>query len=81
MPTVLGLPTVKAAIKSLPLVGPLFDILMPKRPPLTDDQFQDEMARRRERLHLTTNDVVIGCPLCLTPPPPPARVATGAAQP
>jgi hypothetical protein len=22
------------------------------------------MARRRERLHLTRNDVVIGCPLC-----------------
>jgi mono/diheme cytochrome c family protein len=36
---------------------------------LTDDQFQEEMAKRRERLHLTKNDVVIGCPLCLTPPP------------
>jgi mono/diheme cytochrome c family protein len=48
---------------------------------LTDDQFQDEMARRRERLHLTKNDVVIGCPLCLAPPPLPARVATGGAQP
>jgi hypothetical protein len=32
---------------------------------LTDEQFQEEMARRRERLHLTKNDVVIGCPLCL----------------
>jgi len=31
---------------------------------LTDEQFQAEMARRRERLHLTRNDVVIGCPLC-----------------
>jgi hypothetical protein len=31
---------------------------------LTDDQFQDEMAKRRERLHLTKNDNVIGCPLC-----------------
>jgi hypothetical protein len=35
---------------------------------LTDDQFQEEMARRRERLHLTRNDVVIGCPLCLVAP-------------
>jgi len=48
---------------------------------LTDDQFQDEMARRRERLHLTKNDVVIGCPLCLAPPPAPPRAATGGAQP
>jgi hypothetical protein len=32
---------------------------------LTDEQFQEEMKRRRERLHLTKNDVVIGCPLCL----------------
>jgi hypothetical protein len=36
---------------------------------LTDEQFQEEMAARRERLHLTRNDVVIGCPLCLVPPP------------
>jgi mono/diheme cytochrome c family protein len=35
---------------------------------LTDDQFQEEMAKRRERLHLTKNDVVIGCPLCLVTP-------------
>jgi hypothetical protein len=35
---------------------------------LTDDQFQEEMARRRDRLHLTRNDVVIGCPLCLVTP-------------
>jgi hypothetical protein len=31
---------------------------------LTDEQFQDEMAKRRERLHITKNDNVIGCPLC-----------------
>jgi hypothetical protein len=31
---------------------------------LTDEQFQDEMAKRRERLHVTKNDNVIGCPLC-----------------
>ena len=37
---------------------------------LSDDEFQKEMARRRERLKLTKNDVVIGCPLCLIEPPP-----------
>jgi hypothetical protein len=42
---------------------------------LTDEQFQDEMAKRRERLHLTKNDVVIGCPLCLVRPAP-ARADT-----
>ncbi len=37
---------------------------------LTEEQFQQEMAERREKLKLTRNDVVIGCPLCnLTPPP------------
>jgi hypothetical protein len=41
---------------------------------LTDEQFQQEMAQRRARLHLTKNDVVIGCPLCLviTPQAKPA---------
>jgi hypothetical protein len=43
---------------------------------LNDEQFQDEMAKRRQHLHLTKNDVVIGCPLCLSPPPP-ATKATG----
>jgi hypothetical protein len=33
---------------------------------LTDQQFLEEMAHRRERLKLTRNDVVIGCPLCLS---------------
>jgi hypothetical protein len=37
---------------------------------LSDEQFQEEMARRREKLGLTKNDVVIGCPLCLVIPPP-----------
>jgi hypothetical protein len=32
---------------------------------LSDEQFQQEMAQRRSKLHLTKNDVVIGCPLCL----------------
>ncbi len=35
---------------------------------LTDEQFQQEMARRRQKLHLTKNDVMIGCPLCLVIP-------------
>ena len=38
---------------------------------LTDEQFQDEMAKRRDKLHLTKNDDVIGCPLCLVAPPSP----------
>jgi hypothetical protein len=47
---------------------------------LTDEQFQEEMARRRERLHLTRNDVVIGCPLCGVAPTPAAK-ATQQQQP
>jgi hypothetical protein len=31
---------------------------------LTEEQFEQEMATRREKLHVTANDVVIGCPLC-----------------
>ena len=31
---------------------------------LTDEQFQAEMNQRREKLKLSKNDVVIGCPLC-----------------
>lgn len=31
---------------------------------LTDEQFEAEMAARREKLKLTRNKVVIGCPLC-----------------
>jgi hypothetical protein len=37
------------------------------------------MAKRRERLHLTKNDNVIGCPLCLVTPPQPQK-STGAPQ-
>jgi hypothetical protein len=45
---------------------------------LTDEQFQQEMAERRAKLHLTKNDVVIGCPLCLVDfTPPPARNTAG----
>jgi hypothetical protein len=45
---------------------------------LSDAQFQEEMAKRREKLRLTRNDVVIGCPLCLVDlTPPPARNTGG----
>ena len=45
---------------------------------LSDQQFQDEMAARRERLHLTKNDTVIGCPLCnVIPTNPLLRALTG----
>jgi len=47
---------------------------------LTDEQFQQEMAERREKLHLTKNDVVIGCPLCLVTPTPPSTRSTGGNQ-
>ena len=39
---------------------------------LTDEQFAAEMAARREKLKLTRNSVVIGCPLCNIAPQPPA---------
>ena len=35
---------------------------------LTDEQFQQEMADRREILDLGVNDHVIGCPLCMVIP-------------
>jgi hypothetical protein len=35
---------------------------------LTEEQFIEEMAQRRERLSLGPNDHVIGCPLCLVIP-------------
>ncbi len=38
---------------------------------LTDEQFAAEMAARREKLKLTRNSVVIGCPLCNIAPQPP----------
>ena len=47
---------------------------------LNDEQFQEEMAKRREQLHLTKNDNVIGCPLCLVMPPAPAMRPTGSQQ-
>ena len=35
---------------------------------MTQEQFEEEMALRRERLSLGPNDHVIGCPLCLVIP-------------
>ena len=40
---------------------------------LTEEQFQEEMARRRERLKLTPNTYTIGCPLCAIPLATPTR--------
>src|SRR5579872_592755 len=49
---------------------------------LTDEQFYAEMAKRREKLKLTKNDVVIGCPLCNGDPiAPPAMRKPKAATP
>ena len=42
---------------------------------MTDEQFQKEMAERREKLHLTANDILIGCPLCNAVPKPGYRAA------
>ena len=39
---------------------------------LTDEQFVEAMAERRENLNLTKGDYVIGCPLCLATIPPPS---------
>jgi hypothetical protein len=38
--------------------------------PLTDDEFQQEMAERRKKLGPNRPDVIIGCPLCNVTPPP-----------
>jgi hypothetical protein len=43
-----------------------------QRVSLTDEQFRDEMARRRSKLNLTPNDNLIGCPLCTFTAPRPA---------
>ena len=47
---------------------------------LTDEQFQEEMAKRRDHLKITKNDNVIGCPLCNVIPPPAATKTAGAPQ-
>ncbi|MBL4821679.1 MAG: cytochrome c, partial [Gammaproteobacteria bacterium] len=43
---------------------------------LTDEQFFEAMAERRDNLNLGPNDHVIGCPLCLAPLVAPAPVTT-----
>ena len=57
---------------------------------LTDEQFQQEMMKRREQMQLTQSDVFLGCPLCnvaprLTPAAPlntaPASPAASATRP
>jgi hypothetical protein len=51
---------------------------------LTDEQFYAEMAKRREKLKLTPDDVLIGCPLCnsdpVAPPAMKAKTPTGGGQ-
>jgi len=50
---------------------------------LTDEQFQEEMVKRAQKLRLTRNDVVIGCPLCISvglAPPPSAPRPSGGQQ-
>jgi len=39
---------------------------------LTEEQFQEEMAARREKRKMKKNDYFIDCPLCGVPPPPKA---------
>jgi len=47
--------------------------------PLSDAEFQQEMAKRREALGPNRPDVIVGCPLCNVIPPPPT--AATAAKP
>jgi hypothetical protein len=46
---------------------------------LTDEQFYAEMDKRRQKLKLTRNDVLIGCPLCNGDPVPPPAMKKQAA--
>ena len=46
---------------------------------LTDDQFQAEMAKRRQNMK-SRNDYDIGCPLCWAPPAPQRPVSTAQQQ-
>ncbi len=38
--------------------------------PLSDEEFQQEMAERRRKLGPNRPDVIVGCPLCNVTPPP-----------
>ena len=48
---------------------------------LTDEQFQAEMAKRREKMKLTQQDVFIGCPLCNVTPRTPTPTPTTTTAP
>jgi mono/diheme cytochrome c family protein len=48
--------------------------------PLTDDEFQQEMAERRRKLGPNRPDVIIGCPLCNVIPPPAKPTTTAKPQ-
>src|SRR6187551_2826065 len=49
---------------------------------LSDEQFEAEMAKRRDKLRLTQSDFTIGCPLCFSGAPArPISNAAGAQQP
>jgi hypothetical protein len=43
---------------------------------LTEEQFQAEMAKRREKMKQNQQDVIIGCPLCNVPPRPTQKPTT-----
>ncbi len=45
---------------------------------LSDEQFQQEMARRRDEMRRTQRDVFIGCPLCNVTPRSPAATPAAA---
>jgi hypothetical protein len=46
---------------------------------LSDEEFQKEMAVRREKAKAEGKDIVLGCPLCMIAPPP-AATSTGGAR-
>jgi hypothetical protein len=46
---------------------------------LTEEQFQAEMARRRQKM-TSRNEYDLGCPLCWAPPVPQAKPSTAGQQ-
>jgi hypothetical protein len=48
---------------------------------LTEEQFQAEMAKRREKMKQHQQDVFIGCPLCNVAPPRPTNTNTTTSSP
>lgn len=48
---------------------------------LTDEQFYAEMKKRREKLKLGANEMLIGCPLCNGDPIPPPAMKKNAGTP